>query len=181
MNFFHLHLHLSTAILLASHMVAATNDVIIIGAGAAGMSAAKTLLERNASLAITILEATDRIGGRVRTIQLGDTRVEMGAEEHYGAKGGNPVYEAVTARYGTNIYVDGDLRTGPVTGSIVYAMPPFAGSSDLGTCGTITYGTGIKNCADDQAWKTYIGLWDWYWVRHHRRRIFAFSTIFLFC
>lgn len=163
MNFSHL--HLSTAILLACHMVATANDVIIIGAGAAGMSAAKTLLERNASLAITILEATDRIGGRVRTMQLGDTRVEMGAEEHYGAKGGNPVYAAVTARYGTNVYREGLLGTG----SIVYGMPPFAGSTDLGTCGTITYsGSGVKkNCADDPEWKKYIGLWDWYYVSCH--------------
>ncbi|MGA6983158.1 MAG: FAD-dependent oxidoreductase, partial [Candidatus Sulfotelmatobacter sp.] len=40
-------------------------DVIVIGAGAAGMSAAIDLA--NAGLSVTILEARDRIGGRIFT------------------------------------------------------------------------------------------------------------------
>jgi len=144
--------------------VAAKNqsDVIIIGAGPAGMSAAKTLLERDPSVTITILEATDRIGGRVKTVQLGDSRVEMGAEEHYDSKGGNPVYQALTAAY-PGIYEDA------FPGSVVYAMPSDSDpsmASPEDTCGTITYGANAgvpKNCADDLAWENFIGIWDWYW------------------
>jgi hypothetical protein len=169
MKFFHLNLRLPLAVLLAPNAVAG-DHVIIVGAGAAGMSAAKTLLELDSSVDITILEATDRIGGRVKTVQLGDTRVEMGAEEHYGPKvlydqGGNPIYEALTTKYGTDIYTDADSF------STVYAMPP----SPNRTCGTISYGPGTglaKNCADDSDWKKFIGIYDWFWVStYHEKRL----------
>ncbi len=42
-----------------------TPDVVVIGAGAAGMAAARALLSRN--LTVTVVEAADRIGGRVHT------------------------------------------------------------------------------------------------------------------
>ena len=44
--------------------------VIVIGAGFAGLGAARTL--RDAGLTVTVLEARDRIGGRVHTVSLGD-------------------------------------------------------------------------------------------------------------
>jgi monoamine oxidase len=43
-----------------------TADVIVIGAGAAGLAAAKVL--RRAGLSVTVLEAMDRIGGRALTV-----------------------------------------------------------------------------------------------------------------
>lgn len=44
--------------------------ILIIGAGAAGISAAKRLLEKGLQN-ITILEAGDRIGGRINTVEFG--------------------------------------------------------------------------------------------------------------
>ena len=44
--------------------------VIVIGAGIAGCTAAKTLIE-NRICDITILEATGRVGGRVKTVNSG--------------------------------------------------------------------------------------------------------------
>ncbi len=44
---------------------AANPDVVVIGAGAAGIAAAQTLLKKGQTVAV--LEATDRIGGRVHT------------------------------------------------------------------------------------------------------------------
>src|SRR5688500_6132190 len=60
------------------------NDVIVIGAGAAGLIAARVL--RQHGLTVSILEASNRVGGRVRTLY--DTNagvpVELGAEFVHG-------------------------------------------------------------------------------------------------
>jgi monoamine oxidase len=62
----------------------ANPDVIIIGAGASGISAATALA--SAGLSITLLEARDRIGGRICTLQ--DPKlhapIELGAEFIHG-------------------------------------------------------------------------------------------------
>lgn len=57
-------------------------DVLIIGAGAAGLAAARELSLAN--LKVIVLEARDRIGGRIHTHRDGDSLVEMGAEFVHG-------------------------------------------------------------------------------------------------
>lgn len=59
-------------------------DIIILGAGAAGLSAAVELAQ--AGLKVTILEARDRIGGRIFTKHdpVCDAPVELGAEFIHG-------------------------------------------------------------------------------------------------
>jgi monoamine oxidase len=59
-------------------------DVIVIGAGAAGLAAARSLAER--SFKVMLLEARDRIGGRVRWDPTAPTTaaVELGAEFIHG-------------------------------------------------------------------------------------------------
>jgi len=59
-------------------------DVIIIGAGAAGLSAARAL--SNSGLSVIILEARDRIGGRIftRHIPSFPAPIELGAEFIHG-------------------------------------------------------------------------------------------------
>jgi NADPH-dependent 2,4-dienoyl-CoA reductase/sulfur reductase-like enzyme len=51
-------------------------DVIIIGAGFAGLIAARELSHRN--LRVLIIEARDRIGGRVFTAQIDNQLYELG-------------------------------------------------------------------------------------------------------
>jgi len=65
--------------------------VLIIGAGPAGVAAAARLME-NGVVNINILEAENRIGGRVHTIQFGESVVDLGAQWVHGAQG-NVVYE----------------------------------------------------------------------------------------
>jgi monoamine oxidase len=57
-------------------------DALIIGGGIAGLTAARHLTE--AGLCVTLLEARDRIGGRIFTHSSGDFPVELGAEFVHG-------------------------------------------------------------------------------------------------
>lgn len=60
-----------------------TENIIVIGAGASGLIAAKTLLERGYT--VTIIESRDRIGGRIHTLNSPFTNpAEAGAEFIHG-------------------------------------------------------------------------------------------------
>lgn len=57
-------------------------DVLILGAGMAGLTAARALAERGRR--VVVLEARDRVGGRVLSLQADGTTVELGAEFIHG-------------------------------------------------------------------------------------------------
>ncbi|MCA9905800.1 MAG: FAD-dependent oxidoreductase, partial [Anaerolineae bacterium] len=62
-----------------------TWDVIVVGAGAAGLAAARLL--QDAGLEVCVLEARDRIGGRIWTANdFADFPVELGAEFIHGER-----------------------------------------------------------------------------------------------
>lgn len=63
----------------AEHAVTEEADVVIIGAGLAGLTAARDIIE--AGLSCIILEARDRVGGKTWSQQLADGRgtVDLGA------------------------------------------------------------------------------------------------------
>lgn len=56
-----------------------TKSVVIIGAGAAGIAAAVKLI-KNGFQNVIILEANDRIGGRIHTIDFGGSKIDLGAQ-----------------------------------------------------------------------------------------------------
>jgi len=63
-------------------MTETTYDVVVVGAGMAGLTAARALAE--AGLKVLVLEAQDRIGGRIWTRHIGDEAIELGAEFIHG-------------------------------------------------------------------------------------------------
>lgn len=65
--------------------------VLIIGAGMAGLSAAYHL-SKNGFTDYKLLEARNRVGGRIVQIKIGSESVELGANWIHGVLG-NPVYE----------------------------------------------------------------------------------------
>ncbi|GAA3496494.1 protoporphyrinogen oxidase [Streptomyces prasinosporus] len=52
--------------------------VVVVGAGVAGLAAAHRLLERGAR--VTVLEASDRVGGKLLPGEIAGARVDLGAE-----------------------------------------------------------------------------------------------------
>ncbi|CAH1109020.1 unnamed protein product [Psylliodes chrysocephalus] len=66
-------------------------SVLIIGAGIAGLSAAQRLMQCGITN-FTILEASDRPGGRIHSCWLGDIIAEMGCQYIRGACCNNPVF-----------------------------------------------------------------------------------------
>ncbi|MDO8382937.1 MAG: NAD(P)/FAD-dependent oxidoreductase [Microbacterium sp.] len=55
-----------------------TRDVVVIGAGAAGLTAANTL--RKAGLSVAVLEARERVGGRLWTDEIDGAMLEIGGQ-----------------------------------------------------------------------------------------------------
>lgn len=52
-------------------------DTVIIGAGFAGLSAARTLMNEGRGNFV-VLEARDRVGGRTKAGKIGDISVDLG-------------------------------------------------------------------------------------------------------
>jgi monoamine oxidase len=123
------------------------NDVIIVGAGMAGLYAAKILIDKGYS--VKVLEASNRHGGRVYSRSLGDTRIEMGAEEHY-LPTNNPIYDAIVNEYGNDVYV-----------------PTYVGDDMLTIDGNKTCWEETGNCEEDVDITTF---WK-YWSRYGSKNI----------
>ncbi|MFT6388609.1 MAG: monoamine oxidase [Cellvibrionaceae bacterium] len=125
-----------------------THDVVVVGAGSAGLYAAKTLIEDGYD--VLIIEATNRIGGRVYSHTLGDTRIELGAEEHYRGTGSNPVWPAIRSEYGQSIYVNANQGIG------AYSM-------DGGTSTCWADVDADIDCGNDSDVSNVNAFYNWYW------------------
>ncbi|XP_034936671.1 LOW QUALITY PROTEIN: uncharacterized protein [Chelonus insularis] len=95
-----------------------SSRIIIVGAGAAGIAAASKLFE-NGFINVTILEAENRIGGRVYTINIGEYLVDMGGQWVHGEKN-NIAFElawplGLLERFGHN----NTMKTFASSGSII--------------------------------------------------------------
>ncbi|WP_369375601.1 protoporphyrinogen oxidase [Streptomyces sp. cg36] len=63
---------------IADNTVAAPPHVVVVGGGISGLAAAHRLL--GAGARVTVLEATDRVGGKLLAGEVGGARVDLGAE-----------------------------------------------------------------------------------------------------
>ena len=125
-----------------------SHDVIVVGAGSAGLYAAKTL--ENLGYNVLIIEASGRVGGRVKSATLGDIRVDLGAEEHYLSAGENPIWGEINQRYGEQIYIQ------PYQGLSAYSM-----DGGAGTCWSSR--SAQNSCSNDPDVSKVDEFWDWYW------------------
>ncbi|KAG7458594.1 hypothetical protein MATL_G00222110 [Megalops atlanticus] len=87
--------------------------IVVIGAGLAGLAAAKSLLE-NGFTDVTVLEASDRIGGRVQSVQHGQATLELGATWIHGAHG-NPVFHLAEDNGLLEHTTDGERSVGRIS------------------------------------------------------------------
>lgn len=87
--------------------------VVVIGAGLAGLAAAKALLEQGFT-DVTVLEASSRIGGRVQSVNLGHATFELGATWIHGSHG-NPVYHLAEDNGLLEETTDGERSVGRIS------------------------------------------------------------------
>jgi monoamine oxidase len=59
-------------------MIQSSADVVVVGAGLAGLSAARAL--RRAGRSVAVCEARDRVGGRTHSVELAGARLDVGGQ-----------------------------------------------------------------------------------------------------
>jgi polyamine oxidase len=91
----------------ASKALSRDERILVIGAGMSGIAAARTLVDGGFS--VTVLEARNVIGGRIRTDASLGAAVDLGASFIHGTQG-NPLLE-LASRYGSETY-DTDQDSG---------------------------------------------------------------------
>lgn len=82
---------------------AANTDVIVVGAGVAGLTAARSLMD--AGKRVVVLEASPRIGGRLRTNRDLGPAFDLGASWIHGTHG-NPITKLATAAHAPTVELD---------------------------------------------------------------------------
>lgn len=98
---------MTTALLGAATAADYETDVLILGAGGAGLSTAAGLAENFPSVGHLVLEARDTIGGRMYNVDLAGTTVQKGASWVQGTEGSR-MYDLVKAGNVEGTFTDWD-------------------------------------------------------------------------
>ena len=83
-------LHLVTSCLSSTPDPTPEVDVVVVGGGIAGLSAAAELVEHG--LVVKVLEGRERLGGRMFSQEMGDGLIEYGANWVHGADEANSLF-----------------------------------------------------------------------------------------
>lgn len=131
-------------------------DVVVMGAGLAGLCAATRLVE--AGRDVLVVEARDRVGGRIETV------VEQGATLEMGGQWVSPSHEQVLAlveRFGLRLVdptdgsivvrTSGHARRVPTSNELEENLSPFE-MADLGQ-GLLRFRRLAERVAKDDAWR----------------------------
>lgn len=92
-----------------------TADVVVLGAGIAGLAAACALAERG--MRPLLLEARDRVGGRIYSLSTGQGVVELGAEFVHGKEA--KLWELIEEAGATTVERDGSMLRESPKGELV--------------------------------------------------------------
>ncbi|WP_207394225.1 flavin monoamine oxidase family protein [Actinomadura formosensis] len=133
-------------------------DVVIVGAGLAGLTAARDLVAAGRS--VLVLEARERPGGRVYGLPLGDGTTSEGGAEFIGptqdriAALAKDMGVATFATYneGKNVYYRDGKRSLYATDGVLGAVPPDWGVLDLEVA-LLKLGDMIKEVPVGEPWK----------------------------
>lgn len=139
-------------------------SAIIIGAGVAGLSAASSL--RTDGWDVTVIEARDRVGGRLHTLDLAGVPVDLGGSWIHGVDG-NPLVDELDRRGldyfndktwedGLSVYRDGWVGSEDVAASIRARTHFDPGALDLSPNATLAaaidaYITGLDSSRSTSA------------------------------
>lgn len=93
-------------------------EVAVIGGGIAGLSAAWELVR--AGVSVTVLESTDRVGGKLRTEQIAGSLVDVGAESMLGRR---PETRALVQELGLNVVAPAQIGAAIWSRGTMHAMP----------------------------------------------------------
>ncbi|GGP90023.1 monoamine oxidase [Actinomadura coerulea] len=135
-----------------------TADVVIVGAGLSGLTAARDLVAAGRS--VVVLEARDRPGGRVYGMPLGDGTTNEGGAEFIG-----PTQDRIAAlakdmgvdtyatyNEGKNVYYRDGKRSLYATDGLLGAVPPDWGVVDL-ELALLKLGAMVKEVPVGEPWK----------------------------
>ncbi len=97
-------------------------DMIVIGAGASGLMAAQEIVE--AGLSVVVLEADDRVGGRLKAGEVAGRWVDFGGQ-WVGA--GHTLLQAQAARFGIAAYPQ--ANSGRTLAQLLGRVMPYTGAA----------------------------------------------------
>lgn len=107
-------------------------SVVIIGAGISGLAAAQLLCSKGFS-DVTVVEGSDRIGGRICTTQLDNgPKLEMGAQYIHGSRK-NPIYKFAEDN-GIRLVGESDMYDDKFLTETGQVIPPSVAMDALGYC-----------------------------------------------